>query len=193
MSEATTGTERVLQGTPVSPGIAIAPVHVTARGFTAPEVYAIDPGQVEAEQKRFASGLETTRGELDALQKRISGLSGDDEAKIFEAHMMVLEDPTLTDRVNDAITNRLQNAEYAFYAVMQNFLEAVRRVNDPYLRERTADIDDICQRVLRNLALDYEELPADAEFTARGLQETRDRQRLCPHRVRRCHTGTLPR
>jgi len=151
MSEATTGTERVLQGTPVSPGIAIAPVHVTARGFTAPEVYAIDPGEVEAEQKRFASGLETTRGELDALQKRISGLSGDDEAKIFEAHMMVLEDPTLVGRVNGAISERLQNAEYAFYAVMQTFLEAVRRVNDPYLRERAADIDDICQRVLRNL------------------------------------------
>lgn len=151
MSEATTGTERVLQGTPVSPGIAIAPVHVTARGFSAPEVYHIDAAEVEAERKRFTAALDTTRGELDTLQKRISGLSGDDEAKIFEAHMMVLDDPVLIKRVNEAIEERLQNAEYAFYAVMQTFLEAVRRVNDPYLRERTADIDDICQRVLRNL------------------------------------------
>lgn len=151
MSEATAGTERILQGTPVSPGIAIAPLHVVARGFSAPEVYTIDASEVEAEQKRFTEGLATTREQLDQLQQRISGLSGEAEAKIFEAHMMVLEDPTLIDRVNSAITKRLQNAEYAFYAVMQNFLEAVRRVNDPYLRERTADIDDICQRVLRNL------------------------------------------
>jgi phosphotransferase system enzyme I (PtsI) len=46
----------------------------------------------------------------------------------------------------------LQNAEYAFYAVMQNFLEAMRRIPDPYLRERTADIEDVAQRVLRNFS-----------------------------------------
>ncbi len=54
----------------------------------------------------------------------------------------------------DAISTRLQNAEFAFYAVMQNFLEAMRRVPDPYLRERTADLEDVCQRVLRNFRED---------------------------------------
>ena len=63
---------------------------------------------------------------------------------------MVLEDSTLLRRVNQAISERRQNAEFAFYAVMQNFLEAMRRINDPYLKERAADIDDVSQRVLRN-------------------------------------------
>lgn len=151
MSNGPTSTEIVLQGTPVSPGVAIAPVHVSARGFSAPEVYLITDGEIPGEQQRFRDALAKTRTELDRLQERISGLSGDREAKIFEAHLMLLEDRTLTDRVDQAIVKRHQNAEFAFYAVMQTFLEAMRRVNDPYLRERTADIEDICQRVLRNL------------------------------------------
>ena len=136
---------------PVSPGIAIAPVHVIARGFTAPDVYAITPDKVPEERKRFHEALAKTREEIDALRQRMSTLAGDNEAMIFEAHLMFLEDPSLIKKVDDAIAERLQNAEYAFYAVAQTFLEAMRRINDPYLRERAADIDDLCQRVLRNL------------------------------------------
>ena len=67
---------------------------------------------------------------------------------------MMIEDRAVVERVLDAIGSRLQNAEYAFYAVMQNFLEAMRRIPDPYLRERTADIEDVAQRVLRNFSAD---------------------------------------
>ena len=150
MADPATAKETVLQGTPVSPGIAIAPVHVIARGFSAPDVYVIAEADVAAEQARFREAIATTKAQLDELQSRISGLSAENTAGIFEAHIMVLEDPVVLARVNDAIASRRQNAEYAFYAVFQNFLEAMRRVHDPYLRERTADIDDICQRVLRN-------------------------------------------
>lgn len=142
--------EIICEGVPASPGIAIAPVHVTGRGFGAPEVYHIDEVEVAAEQQRFFHALESTKAQLDELQTRIKELSGEEEGKIFEAHLMVLEDKTLLNRVRDAISRRRQNAEFAFYAVMQTFLEAMRRVNDPYLRERTADIEDISQRVLRN-------------------------------------------
>ena len=69
---------------------------------------------------------------------------------------MMLEDRAVVERVLGAIASRLQNAEYAFYAVMQNFLEAMRRIPDPYLRERTADIEDVAQRVLRNFSPDSE-------------------------------------
>ena len=140
-----------MQGTAVSPGIAIAPAHVVARGFTAPEVYEIEPEKVPEEQARFRDALAKTRTELNKLRERISGLAGDDKAMIFEAHLMFLEDRTLLNKVDEAIAERHQNVEYAFYAIAQTFLEAMRRVNDPYLRERATDIDDICQRVLRNL------------------------------------------
>lgn len=146
--------ETVLQGIPVSPGIGIGPVHVVARGFSAPEVYPIDPEDIPAEQERFRQALEVTKQQLAELQERIQSISGENESLIFEAHLMVLEDRALLDRVAEAISNRRQNAEFAFYAVMQNFLEAMRRVPDPYLRERTADLEDVCQRVLRNFRED---------------------------------------
>ena len=132
--------ETVLQGTPVSPGIGIGPVHVVARGFSAPEVYHIDENDIPSEQDRFRAALDETKVQLDELQQRIKAISGEEESRIFEAHLMVLEDRAMLDRVAEAIASRRQNAEFAFYAVMQHFLEAMRRVPDPYLRERTAPL-----------------------------------------------------
>lgn len=142
--------ETVLQGIPVSSGIGIGPVHVVARGFSAPEVYEIKEDGVEAERERFRVALKETKVQLDELQQRIKSISGEAESQIFEAHLMVLEDRAMLDRVEEAIATRRQNAEFAFYAVMQHFLEAMRRVPDPYLRERTSDLEDVCQRLLRN-------------------------------------------
>lgn len=146
--------EIIYEGIPASPGIAIAPVHVIARGFSAPEVYQIDEADVSGEQNRFQEAVELTKRQLVELQSRLEDLSGENESGIFEAHAMMLEDKAVVDRVRKAIASRQQNAEYAFYAVMQNFLEAMRRIPDPYLRERTADIEDVAQRVLRNFSPD---------------------------------------
>ena len=142
----------IYEGIPASPGIAIAPVHVIARGFSAPEVYEVDESEVESEQERFRVAVEITKRQLVELQSRLEDLSGENESAIFEAHAMMLEDRAVVERVLGAIAKRQQNAEYAFYAVMQNFLEAMRRIPDPYLRERTADIEDVSQRVLRNFS-----------------------------------------
>ncbi len=151
--------EVIYEGIPASPGIAIAPVHVVARGFTAPEVYEIAEEEVPREQERFKQAIDITKRQLVELQSRLEDLAGDNESGIFEAHVMILEDKSVVDRVHNAIARRQQNAEYAFYAVMQNFLEAMRRIPDPYLRERTADIEDVAQRVLRNFSEDGDTRP----------------------------------
>jgi len=160
-----TGTEpeQIHEGIPASPGIAIAPVHVVARGFKAPEVYEINEADVAREQERFKEAVDLTKRQLVELQSRLADLAGDNEAGIFEAHVMILEDRSVVDRVRNAIASRQQNAEFAFYAVMQNFLEAMRRIPDPYLRERTADIEDVAQRVLRNFNMDDENRPQGPE------------------------------
>ncbi len=142
--------EIIYQGIPASPGVAVGPILVTARGFSAPEVYPVAISDLEGEQDRFSKAVEITKSQLVDLQKKLESLSGSKDSEIFEAHVMLLEDKALLARVALAIEEREQNAEYAFYAVMQNFLEAMRRIPDPYLRERTADIEDVSQRVLRN-------------------------------------------
>lgn len=144
--------EQIFYGTPVSRGIAMGPMSVAARGFSAPGVYPIPPGAVVSEQSRFDAALTVTRGQLSVLQTSIESVSGRDEALIFEAHRMVLDDKSLVDQVHREIDSRLQNSEFCFYAVMQTFLEAMRRVVDPYLKERTIDLEDVCQRVLRNFS-----------------------------------------
>jgi phosphotransferase system enzyme I (PtsI) len=146
--------EVIYEGIPASPGVAIAPLHVIARGFSAPEVYEIQESEIAGEQARFREAVDITKRQLIELQSRLEDLSGDNESGIFEAHVMMLEDRAVVERVLGAISSRQQNAEYAFYAVMQNFMEAMRRIPDPFLRERTADIEDVSQRVLRNFSPD---------------------------------------
>ncbi len=163
MSRAGIESEQIFEGIPASPGIAIAPVHVVARGFKAPDVYEIAEEDVPREQERFKEAVELTKRQLVELQSRLEDLAGDNEAGIFEAHVMILEDRSVVDRVHHAIASRQQNAEFAFYAVMQNFLEAMRRIPDPYLRERTADIEDVAQRVLRNFNVDEDNRPQGPE------------------------------
>jgi len=155
--------EVIYEGIPASPGIAIAALHVVARGFNAPEVYEIQESEIKREQERFTEALEVTKRQLVELQSRLEDLAGNNESGIFEAHVMILEDRSVVDRVLVAISKRQQNAEYAFYAVMQNFLEAMRRIPDPYLRERTADIEDVAQRVLRNFSDEGDSRPQGPE------------------------------
>jgi len=146
--------EKIIQGIAGSPGIAFAPVHVEARGTTAPDVYEITEDQVASEHARFEQALKITKNQLNDLHDHIANISGSETGKIFDAHVMVLEDPTLIKQVSKTISDRLQNAEYAFYAVLQNFLESMRRLNDDYFKERAADLDDVCQRVLHNFQID---------------------------------------
>lgn len=156
MPKPATPKEITYSGIPASPGIAVGPIHVIARGFSAPEIFEISTEDIDAECERFDDAVAVTKKQLVELQQRLDTLSGNSDSEIFEAHVMLLEDKNLLEKVSAAIGSRLQNAEYAFYAVMQNFLEAMRRVPDPYLRERTADIEDVCQRVLRNFWVDLD-------------------------------------
>ncbi|MCU0781973.1 MAG: PEP-utilizing enzyme, partial [Akkermansiaceae bacterium] len=141
--------EIVYQGIAASPGIAQGVVFVKPRGMAAPDVYEIAPAQVVAEQERFARALTETRRQLAALREKVEALAGGDPSEIFDAHILVLEDPAVLKRVNTEIARRLQNAEFVFYVVMETYAEALRRVGDAYLRERTSDLEDITQRVLQ--------------------------------------------
>lgn len=154
MADPTENQEITYVGIPASPGIGIAPVHMIARGFSAPDLYEIKEEEILVEQERFAKALELTKRQLKEIQSKLENLSGSNESAIFEAHALILEDRSVVQKVRQAIVERRQNAEYAFFAVMQNFLEAMRRIPDPFLRERRADIEDVAQRVLRNFAPD---------------------------------------
>lgn len=157
--------ERRLSGQPVSPGIAMGILRVEARGCPAPPARSISPTQLEAEWQRFEAALTRTEGELNALKQRVESISGAAEAAIFDAHLLFLRDRTIIARLNKELPKRLQNIESVYYAVVQNFMEVIRRVDDPYLRSRVVDIADVLQRVLKNMA------PAEAAPNGSGGDE----------------------
>lgn len=152
--------ERRLTGQPVSPGIAMGVLRVEARGCQAPVTRSISAAAVEGEWRRFETAISRTEEEINALKERVERLSGEKEAAIFDAHLLFLRDRTILAKLQREMPLRLQNIESVYYAVVQNFMEVMRRVDDAYLRSRVADIGDVLQRVLKNMA------PAETPQTA---------------------------
>ncbi len=147
------GFERRFKGQPVSPGIAMGKLWVEARGCAAPLIRTILPTEIEAEWQRFEAALSRTETEITVLKQRVEELSGASEAAIFDAHLLFLRDRMILNRLRKEMPKRLQNIDSVYYAVVQNFMEAMRLVDDAYLRSRVSDIGDVLQRVLKNLDL----------------------------------------
>ncbi len=144
--------ERRFKGQPVSPGIAVGILRVEAHGCPAPPVRTILPTDMEREWERFERALVRTEEELHSLKARVSQRSGANEAAIFDAHLLFLRDRTIMAQLRKTFPKRLQNIDSVYYAVVQNFMEVLRHVDDAYLRSRVADIEDVLQRVIRNMA-----------------------------------------
>lgn len=143
--------ERRLKGQPVSPGIAAGTMVMDARGLNSPVTRRILPTELEQEWARFESAIARTEEELRLLKERVERLSGATEAAIFDAHLLFLRDRTILSQLRREMPKRLQNIEAVYYAVVQNFVEVMRQVDDPYLRSRAADVQDVLKRVLHNM------------------------------------------
>jgi phosphoenolpyruvate-protein phosphotransferase (PTS system enzyme I) len=138
-------------GLGVSPGLAIGAAHFKVGFFAEPDEIVLPPQLAESELKRYQEALETTRRQLQSLLDRAAGDAGTDHAGIFEAHLLMAEDPAVKHEVERLIRIEHLQAEGAFYRVMRRYLEAMRKVDDAYMRERVADIADVTRRVLANM------------------------------------------
>ncbi len=145
--------ETIWQGLPVSTGVAHAPVHVIKDHFDEPEIVSISPDEVEAELTRFRAAIEATRNEIEELQRIIVKEQGEKSAggEIFEVHLLILEDATILNQVERTARNELTCVDAAYYKLMTRHMEALRGLDDPYLRERFIDIKDIRKRMMRHL------------------------------------------
>ncbi len=141
-------------------------MRVEARGGAAPRTYAITENLVDHEWARLDQALEHTELELHVLKNRVETMSGANEAAIFDVHLLLVRDRTLMQRVQNELRKRLQNVESVYYAVVQNYMEVMRQLDDPYLRSRVADMDDVMSRVLSNL-----EHEKQMQFPTQTIQE----------------------
>lgn len=144
-----------LVGVPVSPGIAVGRICIeTGSGRHLPERYDIAPSQVKGELLRFDTALDATVSQLKALRTRVADISGEDAAKIFDSHILFLNDRMMLKQVAEEVLSRKQNVEHVFYDVVHKYIDVLNQVDDPYLRSRTTDFIDIMHRVIKNMHQD---------------------------------------
>jgi phosphotransferase system enzyme I (PtsI) len=140
-----------LHGAGVSPGVAHGVIHVTRDDLDDVPRYQIKAAQIPDEIGRFEAALIQTRMQILEMQQRIAESIGTKDAAIFDAHLLVVEDRTLIDEVLRKLDKERINVESVFQEVATSYSDTLSKIDDPYLRERALDIQDVTKRVIRNL------------------------------------------
>jgi phosphotransferase system enzyme I (PtsI) len=140
-----------LKGIAASGGIGIGKAFLLGKEELTIPKRKISHEEISREIYRLEEALIEVRRELYTLQKKISQELGFDHAKIFEAHLLVLEDRVLIEDIIQQIKNKRINVDYAFSQSIKKYTEALVKLDDAYLKERAVDIEDVSRRVLRKL------------------------------------------
>jgi phosphoenolpyruvate-protein phosphotransferase/dihydroxyacetone kinase phosphotransfer subunit len=156
-----------LEGVPAASGIVIAPARLP--GEADMEVDEAPLGDPAAERTRLEQAIAAARRDVEAARDAIAARAGADEASIFDAHLLLLRDAALVDPARAAI-DAGRGAAVAWRDAAAGAAESYRSLDDPYLRERAADVEDVGGRVLRHLT----GAPAAAGIQARGILVVRD-------------------
>jgi phosphotransferase system enzyme I (PtsI) len=143
--------EIVVQGISASQGIAHGEIFVYLQSDVEVPSYRVEPGKLPAEVARLEKALVATRQQIAKIQSEVERTLGADEARIFDAHLLVLEDQALISETIKELEGTGRNIEHCFSEVAQRYIRAFSEIDDEYLRERAGDIRDVAQRVLQNL------------------------------------------
>lgn len=140
-----------LRGIGVSPGIAMGEVALSERVVFTSRREAISDDQVDDELRRLHRAFERTRSELKDLKDHIQERMGEQQAFIFDAHLMILDDPMLISNLEKVISEEKVKAEWAISKVNTHFAGIFESLADEYFQQRKTDISDVLARVYRNL------------------------------------------
>ncbi len=143
--------EQRFHGVAAAPGVAFGQAYVFTVESDDVVRYHIEPARITDEIARFESALIQTRVQILEMQQQIAEAIGAKDAGIFDAHLLVVEDQTLIDEVLRRLESELCNVEFVFQEVAHRYIESLSKIDDPYLRERALDIQDVTRRVIRNL------------------------------------------
>ncbi len=151
---------RTIQATPVAPGIAIGRVmllHSSSTGNV--PVTRITAAQTGKEVKRFHDALQVTKEQIHNIREQLKLRLKAEEAEIFDAHLLLVDDRTMISEVEKNITVSLFGAEYAVHLAVEKFSAAFAAVQDEYLQERALDVRDVGARIIGNISENAAQLP----------------------------------
>ena len=144
-------TETHVQGISASQGIAYGQAFLYLQSDVEVPAYQIEPGKRMEEIARFEQAIVVTRQQIQKIMSEVDRNLGAEEAQIFDAHLLVLEDQALISETIREFESSGKNVETCFNKVSQRYIKAFSEIDDEYLRERSGDIRDVAQRVLQNL------------------------------------------
>ncbi len=151
MGESGSGAEVEIKGFSVSKGIAHGEAFVLLHKELETPVYEIRDSDKPAEIKRFEAAILKARKDILELKSELSAKVGEAEAAIFDAHILVLEDVAVMQETLSMFGEKNYNIEYCYSSVINKFIAAFERIDDPYIKERIADFKDVSRRVLGNM------------------------------------------
>lgn len=133
-----------------------------SKGYAIGRVYLKEEVNIEIENEsnlssseeleKLKSAIDKAKGELSQIREKTMNEVGEEEALVFDAHIMLLEDPEFIGAVEASINDEGKSAMGALSEVTKSFIEIFSNMDDEYLRERAADVKDVSQRVMRSLA-----------------------------------------
>ncbi|WMZ54019.1 phosphoenolpyruvate--protein phosphotransferase [Staphylococcus pseudintermedius] len=139
----------IIKGIAASDGVAIAKAYLLVEPDLSFNNEKTD--QPEAEVQKFNEALNNSKIELTKIRNHAEEQLGADKAAIFDAHLLVLDDPELIQPIEEKIKNESANAPQALTEVTQNFITIFESMDNEYMKERAADIRDVAKRVLAHI------------------------------------------
>ncbi len=146
-SQLTEGNPTVLSGLAASPGVVIGEVFRIYDRVDIPR-HNIPANGVPAQVDRFLHAVKRVKKDLRAIRERLHLDAHRDGADIFQAHIMMLEDPTMVERIRSRIATHRVNAEAAVADVGAEFIDVFSQSENPYFRERSVDLNDLVQQIV---------------------------------------------
>ncbi|MEO7678278.1 MAG: phosphoenolpyruvate-utilizing N-terminal domain-containing protein, partial [Verrucomicrobiota bacterium] len=143
--------ERIYKGIPVSAGVCRGKILVIGKTELAIPHHNLSDSELPHQVKRLEQAITQTRKQLVEVQHKVNEGLGAEDASIFDAHLLVLEDRTLLDEVIRLIHQNKVNVEFAFHQVAERYAKTLSLMDDEYLRERASDMRDVTERILNNL------------------------------------------
>ncbi|EIA4797246.1 phosphoenolpyruvate--protein phosphotransferase [Staphylococcus pseudintermedius] len=139
----------IIKGIAASDGVAIAKAYLLVEPDLSFSNEKTD--QPEAEVQKFNEALNNSKIELTKIRNHAEEQLGADKAAIFDAHLLVLDDPELIQPIEEKIKNESASAPQALTEVTQNFITIFESMDNEYMKERAADIRDVAKRVLAHI------------------------------------------
>jgi phosphoenolpyruvate-protein phosphotransferase (PTS system enzyme I) len=166
--------ERILVGIPASPGIVVGPAHVLLWEVPPVRLRLVPPEQIDMEIAHFHDALAKARDRVAHLRARVEQHVGIEEARIFEAQALILQDTEIIDKVELLIRHDHFAAESAFDLTMNQWRSEFARSASPMIRERVGDLVDVHIRVLSLMLGLPDHDPGDVPKGANAILVTHD-------------------